>query len=287
MALTNGQVPASRSSRSSPTASRRSSTTSRRASGDRSTLELDRRAPTAGSQAPAPIDPFALPAKRRRRARRRRRHGRREPAPSTRARSRARRRAAMRTATTCRSIKTRDALDALDNVLDRERRRRDRAFLLDSAKAKLWRHAYVEPDVARAQATAFQGDIYSQHRARSVPRRVRRGRGAPAPGGYSFRPAGAGTPIVPPNLMQRRVAVCVRDERRFGNWSGMGAGKTLSAILATRVVDAGLTVICCPNAVVDNWAGEIAGAFPSCRGRRRRPGSRRGETRWATRRATS
>ena len=46
-------------------------------------------------------------------------------------------------------------------------------------------------------------------------------------------------PIVPPNLMQRRVAVCVREKRRFGNWSGMGAGKTLSAILATRVVGVG------------------------------------------------
>ena len=62
--------------------------------------------------------------------------------------------------------------------------------------------------------------------------------------------------------MQRRVAVCVRAQRRFGNWSGMGAGKTLSAILSTRVIDAGLTVICCPNAVVDNWAGEIVKTFP-------------------------
>ncbi|HVV81906.1 MAG TPA: helicase-related protein [Kofleriaceae bacterium] len=44
----------------------------------------------------------------------------------------------------------------------------------------------------------------------------------------------------------------------------MGAGKTLSAILATRVVGSGLTIICCPNAVVSNWAGEIKNAFPSC-----------------------
>src|SRR5262249_36615049 len=27
--------------------------------------------------------------------------------------------------------------------------------------------------------------------------------------------------------------------------------------------DAALTVICCPNAVVDNWAAEIKGAFPA------------------------
>ncbi|KIG18840.1 Superfamily II DNA/RNA helicase [Enhygromyxa salina] len=44
----------------------------------------------------------------------------------------------------------------------------------------------------------------------------------------------------------------------------MGAGKTLSAVLATRVVGAGLTVICCPNAVVDNWETEVRNAFPHC-----------------------
>ncbi|CAN5811549.1 hypothetical protein BH09MYX1_BH09MYX1_53060 [soil metagenome] len=63
--------------------------------------------------------------------------------------------------------------------------------------------------------------------------------------------------------MQRRVAVSIRNERRFGNWSGMGAGKTLSAIVATRVVGSALTVICCPNAVVANWEREILQAFPS------------------------
>src|SRR5690606_37508763 len=35
-----------------------------------------------------------------------------------------------------------------------------------------------------------------------------------------------------------------------------------SAIVATRVVGSTLTVICCPNAVVDNWAVEIQTAFP-------------------------
>src|SRR5690606_25675630 len=47
-------------------------------------------------------------------------------------------------------------------------------------------------------------------------------------------------------------------------WSGMGAGKTLSALLSTRVVGADLTVICCPNAVVANWKKEIENAFPGC-----------------------
>src|SRR5262249_44030350 len=77
----------------------------------------------------------------------------------------------------------------------------------------------------------------------------------------SFRPQ-ADADVTPPNLMQRRVAVSIRDRRRFGNWSGMGAGKTLSAILSTRVVGAKLTVICCPNAVVGGWAEQILNAFP-------------------------
>ena len=159
-------------------------------------------------------------------------------------------------------IETRDALDALDKVLIANADAETVAFLLDSAKAKLWRHAYVEPEPAKAQATAFQGDTYSSIVRDRFLAEFTEAEALQLPAGYAFRPGGPDTPIVQPNLMQRRVAVCVRAQRRFGNWSGMGAGKTLSAILATRVVDAGLTVICCPNAVVENWAVEITGAFP-------------------------
>jgi hypothetical protein len=160
-------------------------------------------------------------------------------------------------------IETRDALDALDKVLIANADAETVAFLLASAKAKLWRHAYVEPEIAKAQATGFQGDTYSSIVRDRFLAEFIEAEALVLPTGYSFRPGGPGTPIVQPNLMQRRVAVCVQAQRRFGNWSGMGAGKTLSAILATRIVDAGLTVICCPNAVVENWALEITGTFPS------------------------
>ena len=160
-------------------------------------------------------------------------------------------------------IQTRDALDALDKVLIANADAETVAFLLDSAKAKLWRHAYVVPEIAKAQAIAFQGDTYSTIVRDRFLSEFTEAEALELPAGYSFRPGGPDAPIVQPNLMQRRVAVCVRTQRRFGNWSGMGAGKTLSAILATRVVDAGLTVICCPNAVVENWAVEITGTFPS------------------------
>lgn len=160
-------------------------------------------------------------------------------------------------------IQTRDALDALDKVLIANADAETVAFLLGSAKAKLWRHAYLEPDVAKAQASAFQGDTYSSIVRDRFLTEYAEAEALELPAGYSFRLGGPTSEIAKPNLMQRRVAVCVRAQRRFGNWSGMGAGKTLSAILSTRVADAGLTVICCPNAVVDNWASEIKGAFPS------------------------
>ncbi len=159
-------------------------------------------------------------------------------------------------------IETRDALAALDQILVANADAETVSFLLDSAKAKLWRHAYVLPQEARAQAMAFQGDTYSTIVRDRFLAEYDDAENLPVPEGYAFRPR-HDAPVVPPNLMQRRVAVCVREKRRFGNWSGMGAGKTLSAILATRVVQSGLTLICGPNAVVNGWKAEIAKAFPN------------------------
>ena len=157
-------------------------------------------------------------------------------------------------------VTAREALNALDNGLVASADAETVKFLLDSAKAKLWKHAYLSPQEARAQAASFQGDVYSSLVRDWFLNEYDEADQLPIPKGYCFKPDRAG-PIVPPNLMQRRVAVCVRQARRFGNWSGMGAGKTLSAILATRVVGAGMTVICCPNAVVENWVREIGNAF--------------------------
>lgn len=160
-------------------------------------------------------------------------------------------------------VTTREALQALDNALIASADAETVKFLLDSAKAKLWRHAYLKPEEAREQAASFQGDVYSSLVRDRFLAEFDDAKALVMPQGYTFRPVPGG-PVVLPNLMQRRVAVCVRQARRFGNWSGMGAGKTLSAILATRVVGAGLTTICCPNAVVDNWAREIENAFSGC-----------------------
>ena len=159
-------------------------------------------------------------------------------------------------------VETKDALAALSKFAasaDNETVQ----FLLDSALAKLWRHAFVDDVEAERQAAEFGGtDAYSSRVRDDFLRQLRAARALEEPPGYAFR-AVPGGPIVRPLLMQRHVAVCVREKRHFGNWSGMGAGKTLSALLSTRVVGAKTTLICCPNSVVANWRKEIKNAFPA------------------------
>ena len=48
----------------------------------------------------------------------------------------------------------------------------------------------------------------------------------------------------------------------FGNFSGTGAGKTLSAVLASRVINSKMTVVICPNDVVEQWKNSILQVFP-------------------------
>ena len=46
-------------------------------------------------------------------------------------------------------------------------------------------------------------------------------------------------------------------KQHFGNSSGTGAGKTLSAVFASRVIDSKMTLIVCPNDIVDQWKKNI------------------------------
>ncbi len=79
------------------------------------------------------------------------------------------------------------------------------------------------------------------------------------PAGYDFRVDGQ---LADPNLMQRLTAYRVLTERRLGNWSGVGAGKTLSAILASRVIDARLSIIVAFNSTVVPWSKRIIETYP-------------------------
>ena len=83
------------------------------------------------------------------------------------------------------------------------------------------------------------------------------------PDGYAF--AKAGKPVVP-NLMQRLIAHRLTSMKRVGNWSGTGAGKTLAAVLGSRVVNSEITLVIALNNTINDpdagWALEIKSAFP-------------------------
>jgi superfamily II DNA or RNA helicase len=132
-------------------------------------------------------------------------------------------------------------------------------FLLASAVAKIWKHAYQDETMAVAQAKAFQGDGYAVEVRTRFLEEYGAAKDLAIPDGYSFTDNGK---LQAPNLMQRHFAARVRERKRVGNWSGTGAGKTLAAILATRGVGSKLTVVCCPNAVVDGWRQAILTTFP-------------------------
>ena len=74
-------------------------------------------------------------------------------------------------------------------------------------------------------------------------------------------PKGFEFPYVP-SLMQLFVSYKIKTNSCFANFSRTGSGKTLSAILASRLIDSKMTIIVCPNDVVDQWKEAIIKAFP-------------------------
>jgi hypothetical protein len=85
----------------------------------------------------------------------------------------------------------------------------------------------------------------------------------PVPAGWAFRPDGnKAQPPVPPNMMQKRTAYEVLTKKRVGNWSGVGTGKTISGILASRIANRRHTLVITNKATIKGWAKEIENAFP-------------------------
>ena len=81
------------------------------------------------------------------------------------------------------------------------------------------------------------------------------------PIGFSYKIKKDGETIKP-NIMQKLMINSLKKHRYYGNWSGMGSGKTLSAIISSREINSHLTVIICLNSTVIQWANDILNAYP-------------------------
>jgi len=133
-------------------------------------------------------------------------------------------------------------------------------FLVNNRVAALWQEvlddeAAFSPERVRAE----EGGPYFQTIRGRFLEQYEGASNLPLPAGYAFQRNGQ---LTPPNLMQRLAAFRLLKEKRLGNWSGVGAGKTISAVLSSRVIGARLTVIVAANATLPAWARVIAGVFP-------------------------
>lgn len=133
-------------------------------------------------------------------------------------------------------------------------------FLVAKAAGKLWRRCFEDEASAVEEAKQHQGNQYSELARDTFLEEYTRSKQLPMPAGYAFKDASG--VVRPPKLMQLLIAYKVFRDGRVLNLSGTGTGKTLSAILASRVIGAQLTVISCPNATVMGWKQTILNAFP-------------------------
>jgi len=138
-------------------------------------------------------------------------------------------------------------------------------FLIDSALLKMWADAYIadDPRELLSIVSRDQRDGAAERARSKFAEQLEAALTMALPEGYEF--SGPDGNLIQPNLMQRHFATLLAEQGRVGNWSGTGAGKTLAAIIATRLVGAEFTLICCPNAVVENWKLNVEAAFPNAR----------------------
>lgn len=142
-------------------------------------------------------------------------------------------------------------------------------YLIASQVADLWRAAYENLEAADAATAEPRSNGYQERVRAQFRTELDQALAIVPPEGWSFRPGGPGTSVAEPSLMQKHVANQVVRRRRYGNWSGTGAGKTVSAVLAARLLNAGVgngvNVVVCPNNTVDGWSKVIRDCYPDSR----------------------
>lgn len=79
------------------------------------------------------------------------------------------------------------------------------------------------------------------------------------PEGYAFRIDGK---IAEPSLMQKLTAHLLSEKKGLINCSGVGAGKSLAAIYASRLLQCRNTLLIAFNSTVDEWKSKIIEYFP-------------------------
>ena len=125
-------------------------------------------------------------------------------------------------------------------------------FYVTYAINQLWKDAFLDPEktIATLENETKTDNKYRNLVVQTFLKDYRGTVNLKIPKNYRFND---NSKIIDPFLMQKFVAYTIKQLPHFGNFSGTGAGKTLSAILASRVIDSKVTLIICPNDVVFHW----------------------------------
>ena len=153
-------------------------------------------------------------------------------------------------------------------------------FLTIAAAERIWKAAYrldadQLPEEERAQLQAEldktiepRSNRYAEQIREKFRAEYERAISSSPPDNWSFRPNNS-TEITQPNLMQKHVASQIVTRKRVGNWSGTGAGKTVSAILGASLLHAGyndgIVLVVCVNNTVAGWVSSIQSCCPNAR----------------------
>lgn len=157
-------------------------------------------------------------------------------------------------------IKSKDVLKSLDQITSSQFCDKEAIeFLIISKKEKLWRDVFERGKAAVNEIKKATGNEYVKRVKDEFLFEYDHTIKLKSPKNFNARTKDGN--LIKPNLMQFLTATRLDFKSRIGNWSGTGAGKTLSAILASRLLDMKFTIVTCPNSVVVNWQNNIKDAF--------------------------
>lgn len=134
-------------------------------------------------------------------------------------------------------------------------------FMVKERVDLLWQEAMASGESAVASALARLPEGNYSGRIRSgFTEQLEKVKSLPHPDGY--RIVDAKDQPVELNLMQRLTAYRILHEKRIGNWSGVGSGKTHAAVYSSAVMDAHMTLVLAANSTVASWRRTIRRSFP-------------------------
>ncbi len=138
-------------------------------------------------------------------------------------------------------------------------------FYLNYSITELWKNAFKgrkEESITlnKVRLEGKNGNKYHDMVVETFLSDYEETKGIKLPDGYNFKNPQTRI-LYYPTLMQYYVAYKIKSLPFFGNFSGTGTGKTLSAVLSSRIIDSKMTLIVCPNDVVEQWAKNILDIF--------------------------